>query len=123
MATELTPEVLAELRQRLEEKRARLRVALGMEPAPTSDPSDLVGDSGDSSVDLEEADRQFAADDVARHDLAEVEHALAKFALGTYGRCEYCDGEIPLARLRVLPEARYDAEHQALAEAQGHGGA
>ena len=34
MATELTPEVLAELRQQLEAKRARLRAALGMEPAP-----------------------------------------------------------------------------------------
>ena len=94
-----------------------------MELPPTGDPSDLVGDSGDASVDLEEADREYAGEEAARHDLAEVEHALAKFALGTYGRCEYCDGEIPLARLRVLPEARYDAAHEALAEAQGRGGA
>lgn len=121
MATELTPEVLAELRQRLEEKRARLRTELGM--GTEGNPSDLVGDSGDASVDLEEADRRLAGKAAARHDLAEVEHALAKFALGTYGRCEYCDGEIPLARLRVLPEARYDAKHEALVEAQGRGGA
>lgn len=38
--------------------------------------------------------------------LVDVERALAKFALGTYGHCERCGAEIDWARLEVKPEAR-----------------
>ncbi len=52
--------------------------------------------------------------------LAEVEHALGKFAQGTYGRRERCGEPIPLARLRAFPDARYDVVHQAEVEAHRH---
>lgn len=39
--------------------------------------------------------------------LAEVEHALAKFAAGSYGTCEQCGQPIALARLEAKPAARY----------------
>jgi RNA polymerase-binding transcription factor DksA len=51
--------------------------------------------------------------------LGEVEHALTKFDDGTYGICERCGRPIPLARLRVLPEARYDLEEEQRVEATG----
>lgn len=38
--------------------------------------------------------------------LAEVQHALAKFDAGAYGRCERCDGAIAPARLEAKPAAR-----------------
>lgn len=38
--------------------------------------------------------------------LDQVDHALHKFELGTYGRCEDCDEEIPQERLEALPYAR-----------------
>ncbi len=50
--------------------------------------------------------------------LIEVEHALAKLERGSYGLCERCGRPIPLARLRALPEARYDVEHQAEVDAR-----
>ena len=37
--------------------------------------------------------------------LAEVEHALAKFEAGTYGRCEDCGEPIATARLLAYPTA------------------
>ena len=126
MNDELTPEVLAELRGLLEQKRTRLQTELRairqVEGASDADldstSTDPLGDSGDSSVDLQELDQDQASEADLRHDLAEVEHALAKFDAGTYGICEGCGRPIPLARLRIIPEARYDAQHQAEVEAR-----
>jgi RNA polymerase-binding transcription factor DksA len=78
---------------------------------------DLRGDRGDSSVELEEWDESHQEELDEDSELAEVEHALAKFANGTYGICEGCGRPIPLARLRAIPEARYDVEHEKAREA------
>ena len=112
----LSPEERNELKRALEAKRATLRAELDM-PVQSSN-EDSPGDEADSSVDLEEIDREAGERDNARADLAEVEHALTKFDLGTYGLCELGGEPIPLARLRVLPEARYDAQHEAEVEAR-----
>jgi DnaK suppressor protein len=111
---ELTPEVLAELRARLEQAHARLsaqiaarRRAEGAGDTPEQDPdTDVRGDQGDQSVDLEAWDntQQGLLDLLAQR--AEVEHALTKLAAGTYGIGEHSGHPIPLARLRVIPEAR-----------------
>jgi RNA polymerase-binding transcription factor DksA len=121
---ELTPEVLAELRAALEAKRERLRSAIaGLRvsedavPYPLVDPlSEPEGDRGDSSVELEEWDEDHQEELNEEVELAEVEHALAKFTDGTYGICEDCGRPIPLARLRILPEARYDVQHERFVE-------
>lgn len=129
MHPELTPEILAELRDALERKRthlreqlAALRAAEGAGDTPTSDAStDAPGDEGDESVDLEAWDTGYQEALDLRAELSEIAHALAKFDAGTYGICEECGRPIPLARLRVLPEARYDAQHQAEVEARAAG--
>lgn len=129
MHPELTPEILAELRNALEGKRARLREQLaalraaeGAGDTPESDAStDAPGDEGDESVDLEAWDTGYQEALDLRAALGEVEHALARLDAGTYGMCEECGRPIPLARLRVLPEARYDAQHQAEVEARAAG--
>jgi DnaK suppressor protein len=126
---ELTPAVLAELQRALEAKRDRLRAAIAglrsgqnEEHAETVDiDDDLRGDRGDSSVELEEWDESHQEELDEDSQLAEVEHALAKFADGTYGMCEGCGRPIPLARLRVLPEARYDVEYEKEQEAAHEG--
>ena len=123
---ELTPEVLAELRTRLEQKRDNLRGQIaalqaddGAGTPPIDEPStDAPEDTGDMSVDLQQQDENRAIVVELRASLAEVEHALAKFDQGTYGLCEECDGPIAVARLRVFPEARYDVQHQAEIEAR-----
>lgn len=117
MNDELTPDVLAELKAALERKRSALRAALRL-PEQIGDEADIPGDEGDSSVDLQEVEIEAGEAENTRVQLAEVEHALAKFALGTYGQCEFCGNPIPLARLRAFPEARYDVQHQAEIEAR-----
>ncbi|MFI5272444.1 MAG: TraR/DksA family transcriptional regulator [Ktedonobacterales bacterium] len=125
MSAPFTPEELAELHHALELKRSALLAALptrsqleGITSPPNAEDADIVGDEGDASVDLEETDREDGEIDNASIQLAAVDHALAKFALGTYGLCEVCGRPIPLARLRVLPEARYDVQHEAEIEAR-----
>jgi DnaK suppressor protein len=122
---ELTPAVLVELKSALEAKRDRLSAAIaGLRSGQNEEHAeavdvddDLRGDRGDSSVELEEWDESHQEELDEESDLAEVEHALAKFADGTYGICEGCGRPIPLARLRALPEARYDVEHEKAREA------
>ena len=124
--SELTPEVLAELRTRLEEKRDRLQGQIatlqrrdGAGTPPLDEPStDAPEDTGDMSVDLQQQDQNRATVAELRASLGEVEHALAKMDQGTYGQCEECRGPIPVARLRAFPEARYDLQHQAEIEAR-----
>lgn len=45
--------------------------------------------------------------DREKHELDEVYAAYAKLEAGTFGLCEACHGELPLARLRTMPTARY----------------
>lgn len=113
---ELTPPVLAQLRAQLEQARDRLagevaskRRAEGAGDTPEDDPNaELRGDEGDESVELQAWDdtQQELLD--LQTQLDEVEHALAKFDSGTYGIGERSGRPIPLARLRVIPEARDD---------------
>jgi DnaK suppressor protein len=51
--------------------------------------------------------------------LEQVEHALRKFDLGTYGICESCGGPIDPARLKALPYALYCLDCQSRRERRG----
>jgi DnaK suppressor protein len=42
-----------------------------------------------------------------RRTLDEILIAYAKLGSGTFGTCEECGGDLPLARMRALPTARY----------------
>ena len=42
-----------------------------------------------------------------KHELDEVEAALARLETGSFGTCEDCGGPIPLARLQAVPWVRY----------------
>ena len=129
MNEELSLSVLAELKAQLEKKRDHLQTevgtlqsAEGVGGRPGDDPStDLKGDQGDASVEVEAWAIAHQEELNLRDQLAEVEHALSKFALGTYGLCEHCGHPIPLARLRAFPEARYDVVHLAEVEARVRG--
>lgn len=123
---ELTPEILADLRGQLARQQTRLTAEIarrrqleGVGDTPEQDPNtDVRGDQGDQSVDLEAWDnsRQLALDLTAQ--LADVRHALEKFGTGSYGACERCGRPIPLGRLRIIPSARFDVEHETQAESR-----
>jgi DnaK suppressor protein len=125
MDTELTPGICAELRDQLERKRRHLkgqiasgRTTEGANDTPETDLStEPEGDRVDVSADREAWDGEHQTLFDQADSLAEVERALGKFATGTYGMCEECGRPIPISRLRVLPEARYDMAHQDQAEA------
>jgi DnaK suppressor protein len=129
MSEALSPDELAALQQQLLERKTRLQTEISalqraenVGGRQVDDPTtDLKGDQGDASVELEAWDIAHQEELNLEDQLAEVEHALGKFALGTYGRCERCGEPIELARLRVFPEARYDVVHQAEVEAQQRG--
>jgi RNA polymerase-binding transcription factor DksA len=66
----------------------------------------------------------MAADAAAVRELAvrpAAVQALQRLADGTYGRCEDCEGAIPLARLEIVPYARRCAACQRVAEASWRG--
>lgn len=121
MTNALSESEVAELRGALETRHAQLRGEItglrgaeGATGSPMADPAaDVRGDLADQSVDQQSWDTERQVELDQRDQLAEVEHALTKFAAGTYGVCEQCGQPIPLARLRIIPEARYDAAHQA----------
>jgi DnaK suppressor protein len=126
MSEALTPADLAALQEQLLEREKRLQTEIStlrstedVGGKQVDDPStDLTGDEGDASVELEAWDTAHQEELDLDDQLAEVEHALGKFALGTYGRCELCGESIGLARLRAYPEARYDVVHEAEVEGQ-----
>ncbi|MCW3817393.1 TraR/DksA family transcriptional regulator [Micromonospora sp. DR5-3] len=45
--------------------------------------------------------------ETARQGIADTAAALRRMAEGSYGSCESCSGEIPVARLEILPWARH----------------
>ena len=122
---ELIPAALEELRTALLTRQVELRRQIAdlrrSEQGTVDEPEDITTvdptDAGDASVDLQDREDTSEALLTLQASLDEVEHALEKFATGTYGICERCGRPIPLARLRVLPEARYDVEYEEDVEA------
>jgi DnaK suppressor protein len=64
-----------------------------------------VGDSADEAVAdlLSDLDAAEITRDLG--DIRALEAALGRLAAGTYGRCEDCGTDIPVARLRAQPAA------------------
>jgi DnaK suppressor protein len=107
----LNPTQIAALRKQLLAERARLlpaepRLAAVRSPAErAADPADEAG----ANLAQHEALAHAAHD---RPLLAEIEHALAKMDAGTYGLSEFSGEPIELARLNVVPWARFTAQEQ-----------
>ena len=54
-----------------------------------------------------------------RRQLALVEDALARIEDGTYGECQMCGENVPVARLKAIPWARYCVSCQEVVEKEG----
>lgn len=78
------------------------------------DPGDVQFDeeSGEGDSLAIERDRDLALSAQARQAVEEIDHALSKFALGTYGICEVSGDPIPSERLEAIPWAREKVEHK-----------
>jgi RNA polymerase-binding protein DksA len=107
------------LRAALEAQRAQARRQiedLGADPA--ADEVVFVGDAGfsDRSHSTEERSRLIALVESHRANLREVEAALARMDVGTYGSCVRCGNPIGPERLEALPWAALciDCKHKGL---------
>jgi RNA polymerase-binding transcription factor DksA len=92
--------------QLLEEERSGLRRQL--DDIGFGDAGGLKYDSNfadTSQVTAERGEAEALAGEL-KEALEEVEAAIGRLALGTYGRCERCGQEITPARLEAMPAAR-----------------
>lgn len=101
-------EATARRRSTLEEQRIHLRAEMVSQGAdPDSDEVTFIDDSGfaDRSHNTEERSRLISVAAALRSNLRDVDRALAKFEVGTYGACERCAEPIASERLDALPWA------------------
>ncbi len=75
--------------------------------AQEMEPGDIQFDeeSGEGGTMNVERERDLALSAQARQSVEEIDRALAKIVLGTYGICEGCGKPIPRDRLKALPQA------------------
>jgi len=117
-------------RKRLEGERARLLSELAQlkvnEPFATEGLTSERGAYGnhiaDGASETFEKEKSITLERNLHALLGKVEHALAKFASGTYGRCDVCGAEIPLGRLEALPYANLCIVCKAREEKDGKNG-
>ena len=88
------------------EQVQRLRAA-SEELAEADVAPDLGDDEGFAEADSlsVERDRVRSLEAIARRRVEEVEAALQRLDVGTYGACRTCRRPIPVARLEAVPEA------------------
>jgi RNA polymerase-binding transcription factor DksA len=113
MPTLFAPSTLAEMAARLESRRRssrRLAASMHRDAASALDGLDLSDlldtDSPDGSTNGVDHVRALQLAEHASHTASEADEALSRLAAGTYGTCHRCHEQIPLARLRAMPETR-----------------
>lgn len=98
--------LMSELREEIEQSRSETFGAV----------EGGVGDSADEAVAdlLSDLDAAEITRDLG--DIRALEAAMARLSAGTYGRCEDCGTDIPVARLRAQPAALRCVAHQEVYE-------
>lgn len=123
MESHYSPEFLADrkadlLRQKQETEQelssiARFDEAAGgwvsIQPEYDSDSTEDVGDRSSESEELQERNSQV---DNLQATLVEIDYALSKFAVGTYGQCESTGEWMAEDRLIAYPAARTCSDHK-----------
>ena len=115
-----TPAWLTRQEAALQEERA---IYLRQAESLLAEAASLVADyeSGDTQFDEEsgegdtlsmDRERDLTLSAQARAAVEEIDHALTKFALGTYGICETSGLPIPKERLEAIPWARERVEYK-----------
>jgi len=121
MTHQLLPEqsatLKATLRQRFDALLAEVREdLLKSDDDRAAMLADRVRDVGDESLADLIVDLDLADTDRDLEELRDVEAALARIDLGTYGMCVQCGAPIPLDRLTAFPTAKRCQPCQAMHE-------
>lgn len=115
--SDLSQERLDEMRAKLQEQRQEIvnmynqDVRAGQES--TDEPTEDIVDRANNSYNRE---LMFSISDTERLMLLQVEDALNRIEVGTYGRCTNCGNSINPLRLDAVPWARFCIDCQELAE-------
>lgn len=97
-------EILEDTRKELQSKLKKRRSGTTAEQAP-GDEADLASEDAEISLETRLMDRDAKL-------LREVERALEKVQMGTYGLCEGTDEPIGYARLKLRPWTRYSVTYK-----------
>ncbi len=107
---------IKELETALKEKHAELSKKL-QEIATLGDDGkwepkyvDRARETDVNANEVEDYANEIGVVSVLSRDYTNIEIALKKIADNSYGKCEVCGADIPLERLKVLPEARTCAQ-------------
>ena len=118
---------MAEHRELLERERVRLlglreNLTEATEDAEHESPGDpsAGGHIADAGSELFERSRDLSIVEDLEAQLADIEHATARLANGSYGSCEACGKLIDAERLAARPAARFCIEDQQVAEREIH---
>ncbi|MDG1872541.1 MAG: TraR/DksA C4-type zinc finger protein [Mariniblastus sp.] len=111
---------LNEMRAILNERRDALRQAISgdhslLKKLSQQSGGDVVDFASDSA--MGEISSQLA--EVETRELKKIELAIEKMNAGTYGKCDGCKNNIPLNRLKALPNAAYCIKCKLAAESAG----
>jgi len=103
----------------IERRRRMLRTVQGMEEEAlkAADQDFSVDHMADHGSDNFEQDFTLSLVESERRELYEIDRALSRIELGTYGICEGTGTPIPRPRLEAIPHARYSVEYQRKLEA------
>ena len=91
--------------QMLSDERTRLQAQLGRADPWRDEHIGCGNHMADGATQTFEQAKAMAVRSCLTERLVDVERALEKFALGTYGHCECCGARIDWARLEAKPEA------------------
>lgn len=105
-ASQVRKKRTAYLRAKLLEQRRELLHALDRgERARLGSNEAVRGDEYDAANGSSDMETLYSIAEIETSRLSEVERALKKIEMGTYGQCECCGADIPAGRLKVMPFA------------------
>lgn len=111
---------LEQMKEVLLQRREALRQAIAGDDSVLQELSaNSGGDEVDFALDCSHGEISSQLAEVASKELAYVENALVQFAENSYGKCEACKNNIPMARLQVLPYATFCVDCKLKAEKAG----
>jgi RNA polymerase-binding transcription factor DksA len=109
----LDAQTLSELKQRLLAEKTRLEDELSRIAKPTNDKvsydttfNQIGTDEDENASEIEEYTDNLALESSFEKQLKETLEALERIEAGTYGKCENCQADIPIERLRAYPAAK-----------------
>jgi len=121
-SAELTKQQLDHFRELLSQRRERLASDLHMmqdealKVTAQDNSSDSVADTGTDNYEQDFTLGLIESEEVLAR---EVDEALLRIEQGKFGVCEGCETPVPLARLEILPFARFCITCQQKRESQG----